>query len=149
MVLRVCRQVLGDEHDAQDASQATFLVLAARAGSIGRRESVASWLHGVALRVAARARLAASRRRAQKRRGGEMMAARLGVGQTSDDRRDEERWSRLHDELGRLPESFRTPIILCYLEGLTQEQAAAQLRCPLGTIQSRLARGRGEVEDAA
>ena len=75
-----------------------------------------------------------------------MMAARLGVGQTSDDRLDEERWSRLHDELGRLPESFRTPIILCYLEGLTQEQAAAQLRCPLGTIQSRLARGRAKLK---
>ncbi len=146
MVLRVCRQVLGDEHDAQDASQATFLVLARRAGSIGRRESVASWLHGVALRVAARARLAASRRRARERRGGEMMAARLGIGNTSDDRTDEERWSRLHDELGRLPESFRTPIILCYLEGLTQEQAAAQLRCPLGTIQSRLARGRAKLK---
>jgi Sigma-70 region 2 len=70
MVLRICRQVLGNEHDAQDASQATFLVLARRAGSIGRRESVASWLHGVALRVAARARLAASRREARERRGG-------------------------------------------------------------------------------
>ena len=76
MVLRVCRQVLGDEHDAQDASQATFLVLARRAGSIGRRESVASWLHGVALRVAARARLAAARRRARERRGAQSMAAR-------------------------------------------------------------------------
>ncbi len=62
MVLRICRQVLGDPHDAQDASQATFLVLARRAGSIGRRESVASWLHGVAVRVAAKARQAESRR---------------------------------------------------------------------------------------
>ncbi len=69
MVLRVCRQVLGDEHESQDASQATFLVLARRAGSIGRRESVASWLHGVALRVAARAQLAASRRRAASAEG--------------------------------------------------------------------------------
>ena len=141
MVLRVCRQVLGDEHDAQDASQATFLVLARRAGSIGRRESVASWLHGVALRVAARARLAGARRRARERRGGEIMAAgscdrrRRGAGGTT------RAGHLLHDELGRLPQSFREPLVLCYLEGLTQEQAAAQLRCPLGTVQSRLRTG--------
>jgi multidrug transporter EmrE-like cation transporter len=72
MFLRVCRQVLGDEHEAQDASQVRFLVLARRGGSIGRRESVASWLHGVALRVAARARR--PRRRARERRGGERIA---------------------------------------------------------------------------
>ncbi len=139
MVLRVCRQVLGDEHEAQDASQATFLVLARRAGSIGRRESVASWLHGVALRVAARARLAASRRRARERRGGERMAARRVVEIEIGADESQERWAKLHDELGRLPDSFREPLVLCYLEGLTQEQAAAQLRCPLGTVQSRLA----------
>ncbi len=140
MVLHVCRHVLGNEHDAQDASQATFLILARRAGSIGRRESVASWLHGVALRVAARARLAAARRRARERRGAEIMAAPqvgqndVGVGESP------ESYAALHDELGRLPESFREPLVLCYFEGLTHEQAAAQLRCPLGTVQSRLAR---------
>jgi RNA polymerase sigma factor (sigma-70 family) len=144
MVLRVCRQVLGDEHDAQDASQATFLVLARRAGSIGRRESVASWLHGVALRVAARARLAAARRRVRERRGGEIMAARQIIEIGADE--STERYAQLHAELGRLPQSFREPLVLCYLEGLTQEQAAAQLRCPLGTVQSRLARGRAKLK---
>ena len=146
MVLRVCRQVLGDDHHSQDASQATFLVLARRAGSIGRRESVASWLYGVALRVAAKARVAAARRRAHERRGGEIMAARQAAGVAIEEATDPDRWAKLHDELGRLPESFREPLILCHLEGLTQEQAAAQLRCPLGTIQSRLARGRAKLK---
>src|SRR5207237_1053872 len=106
MVLRVCRQVLGDAHAAQDASQATFLVLARRARAITRRESVGSWLHGVALRVAAKARVAASRRRAHERRGGAMAAGRAG-GADGD-----ERWAELHEELGRLPERFRAPLVL-------------------------------------
>ena len=145
MVLRVCRRVLADEHDAEDAAQATFLVLARKAGSIGRRESVACWLHGVAIRVAARARLAAARRQARERRGGEIMAANQAVRSQSDCYEDIDRWIQLHTELDRLPESFRSPVVLCYLEGLSQEQAAAQLRCPLGTIQSRLARGRAKL----
>src|SRR5262249_31242399 len=114
MVLRVCQHVLGDEHAAQDASQATFLVLARRAGSIARRDSVGSWLHGVALRVAAKARVAAARRRAHERRGGAMAAERGGAA-------GEEHWEELHAELGHLPERFRAPLVLCYLEGLTQE----------------------------
>ena len=144
MVLRVCRQVLGDEHEAHDASQATFLVLARRAGSIARRESVGSWLHGVALRVAAKARISAARRRARERRGGEMAAGRAvdSVGAVEGG----ERWAELHEELGRLPDAFRAPLVLCYLEGLTQEQAAAQLRWRLGTLQSRLARGRAKLK---
>ncbi len=146
MVLRVCRQALGDEHDAQDASQATFLVLARRASSIGRRESVASWLHGVALRVAARVRLANARRRLRERRGAETMVARLVVQNEIGAGESPDRYTELHDELGRLPASFREPLVLCYLEGLTQEQAAAQLRCPVGTIQSRLARGRAKLK---
>jgi RNA polymerase sigma factor (sigma-70 family) len=144
MVLRVCRQVLGDQHDAQDASQATFLVLARRAGSIGRRDSVACWLHGVALRVAAKLRQAESRRRARELRGGEAMTARHDNAIETDEGRESR--AVLHNELGRLPESFRKPLVLCYLEGLTQEQAAAQLRCPLGTVQSRLARGRAKLK---
>jgi RNA polymerase sigma-70 factor (ECF subfamily) len=144
MVLRVCRQVLGDEHAAQDASQATFLVLARRAGAITRRDSVGSWLHGVALRVAAKARVAAARRRAHERRGGSMAAGRLGTGEAEAEHGEE--GAQLHEELGRLPERFRTPLVLCYLEGLTQAQAATRLRCPLGTVQSRLARGREKLK---
>ncbi len=146
MVLRVCRQVLADEHDAQDASQATLLVLARRADAIHGRESVASWLHGVALRVAAKARVAAARRRAHERRAGSMLAAAHEIEPGFDFVPDCERWQWLHDELGRLPESFRSPVVLCYLEGLTQEQAAIQLRCPIGTVQSRLARGRAKLK---
>ena len=143
MVLRVCRQVLGDEHDAQDASQATFLVLARRAGSIARRDSVASWLHGVAVRVSAKARSSAMRRRARERRRVEMEAVRPVESDTIE---GGERWAELHEELGRLPDAFRAPLVLCYLEGLTQEQAAAQLRWRLGTLQSRLARGRAKLK---
>jgi RNA polymerase sigma-70 factor (ECF subfamily) len=146
MVLRVCRQVLRDETDAEDAAQATFLVLARRAASIGRRESVGCWLHGVALRVAAKARVAASRRRAHELRGGAMRTALHCALGGIDGIENDEAAARLHEELGALPRSFREPLILCYLEGLTQEQAAAQLRCPLGTIQSRLARGRAKLK---
>ncbi len=146
MVLRVCRQVLRSEEDAEDAAQAAFLVLARRAGSISRRESVGCWLHGVALRVAAKARAAASRRRAHELRGGEMRTSGHVVDADLGAVENQEDWVRVHNELGALPRSFREPLILCYLDGLTQEQAAAQLRCPLGTIQSRLARGRAKLK---
>jgi RNA polymerase sigma factor (sigma-70 family) len=146
MVLRVCRQVLADDHDAEDAAQATFLVLARRADSIGRRASVASWLHGVALRVAAKARVAAARRRKHEERGGMMRTDSHVVEHDLERIDDSERWAKLHDELARLPDAFRQPLVLCYLEGLTQEQAADLLRCPVGTIQSRLARGRAKLQ---
>jgi RNA polymerase sigma factor (sigma-70 family) len=145
MVLRLCRQILRGEEDAEDAAQAAFLVLARRAGSISRRESVACWLHGVALRVAGKARAAATRRRAHELRGGEMRTAGHIVDADLEAVENHDDWAALHDELGSLPQSFRDPLILCYLDGLTQEQAAAQLRCPLGTIQSRLARGRAKL----
>jgi RNA polymerase sigma factor (sigma-70 family) len=146
MVLRVCRQVLGDDHDAEDAAQATFLVLARRARSIGRRASVASWLHGVALLVAAKARVAAARRRKHEERGGMMRTGSHVVEHDWESIDDPERWAKLHEELARLPDAFRQPLVLCYLEGLTQEQAASTLRCPLGTLQSRLARGRARLK---
>ena len=138
MVLRVCRQVLRDETDAEDAAQATFLVLARRAQSISRRESVGCWLHGVALRVAANARTAAARRRTHELRGAAMRTAGHVVDADLKAIEEHDDWAKLHDELSILPRSFREPLVLCYLEGLTQEQAAAHLRCPLGTIQSRL-----------
>ncbi|MDR3639370.1 MAG: sigma-70 family RNA polymerase sigma factor [Isosphaeraceae bacterium] len=141
MVLRICRQILHDEHAAEDAFQATFLVLARRSRSIAKRESVASWLYGVALRVAAKARAAASRQRWHERRCAEVAATRSGT-EPGDNS-----WAELHEELARLPEAFRAPLVLVYLEGHTQEQAAAHLRCPLGTVQSRLARGRAKLKE--
>ncbi len=146
MVLRVCRQILARDEDAEDAAQATFLVLARRARSISRRESVACWLHGVALRVAAKARTAATRRHAHEVRGGEMRSGVQVVDAELAAIDDHDDWAKLHDELRTLPESFREPLILCYLEGLTQDQAAAHLHCPIGTIQSRLARGRAKLK---
>ena len=131
MVLRVCRHILRSEDDAEDAAQATFLVLAHRAGTIGRRESVSCWLHGVALRVAAKARTAATRRRAHEQRGGEMRTAGHVVERDLQAVEDHDDWAALHQELDQLPKSFRDPLILCYLDGLTQEQAAAQLRARL------------------
>ncbi len=146
MVLRVCRHVLPSEEDAEDAAQATFLVLARRAPSISRVESLACWLHGVARRVAANVRVAHARRRALEQREGELRAAGHVVHGDFEAIENHDDWARLHDELGSLPRSFREPLILCYLDGLSQEQAAAQLRCPLGTVQSRLARGRAKLK---
>ena len=136
MVLRVCRSLLRDEHEAHDAFQATFLVLVRRASRLWVRDSLGPWLHQVACRVASCARSAAARRRRNERRAVELAAHPSG-----DEARDDLR-PILHEEIGRLPEHFRAAIVLCCLEGLTQEQAARQLGWPLGTVQSRLARGR-------
>jgi len=141
MVLQVCRNALGDATDAQDAFQATFLVLVRRCGSIRRLDSVGGWLYGVACRVAARARVDAARRRAAERRG----ALRVVEAVEPNDRGEPEQAEfspALQEEVRRLPEKYRSVVVLCYWQGLTQEQAAAQLGCPLGTVRSRLARAR-------
>ena len=144
-VFHVCRRILGDRHDAEDASQAVFLVLARQARSIRQTDSVASWLYGVASRVAARARLDAARRRLhESRRAEEAIAAdRFDRG----DREGADAWPELYQELGRLPERFLRPILLCHLEGLSYQQAAERLGCPVRTVQSRLARGRERLRD--
>jgi RNA polymerase sigma factor (sigma-70 family) len=144
MVLRVCRAVLGDRHEAEDAFQATFLVLASRARSIRRGDSVGSWLHGVALRVANRERRRAARRRHHERRHAEMTAsteADPGRGARPADEVDHV----LHEEIGRLPEKYRRPVVLCYLEGLTHDQAADQLGWPVGTVRRRLSGARDRL----
>src|SRR5262249_38741869 len=113
MVLGVCHHTLGHLHDAEDAAQATFLVLAKRAGSIRRADSLASWLVGVALKVSSKSRARSAHRRAIEREGAEMKALAAGSEMPPESR------SELYEELDRLPERFRAPIVLCHLEGLT------------------------------
>jgi RNA polymerase sigma factor (sigma-70 family) len=137
MVLRVCRQVLQDSDDAEDAFQATFLVLFRKAGSVGRPALLGNWLYGVAYRVARRAKAQQVCRRRHERASGMMKA--LQVTQPSA---DAELGPLLHEEVNRLPAKYRVPIVLCYLEGKTKEEAARELGWPAGTVSGRLARAR-------
>jgi RNA polymerase sigma factor (sigma-70 family) len=144
MVLRVCRQVAGDRHTAEDAFQTTFLVLARRAGSIRSPELLAPWLHGVALRTARAARMRAARSRRREVGAAEALPAEPIARGTSPDwpmiRREE--LEVLHDEIARLPEPYRAVVVLCELAGLTYQEAAARLCCPVGTVGVRLRRAR-------
>jgi RNA polymerase sigma factor (sigma-70 family) len=137
MVLGVCRHILTQHQDAEDAFQATFLVLARKAGSIRDRRVLARWLYEVAYRIAMRARTNGVRRRTHERQGGEM-AATVSV--------DNHGWIELrpvlHEEVNRLPEKYRLPVILCYLEGKTNEEVADLLQWPVGTVKGRLSRAR-------
>ncbi len=139
MVLRVCRNLLRNPDDAQDAFQATFLVLVQRSGSIRQLESVGGWLYGVACRVAARARAETARRRKVEERGA--LRVVMAVEPSTNDESDQaELGPIVQEEVRRLPEKYRAVVVLCYWQGLTHEQAAVQLACPLGTVRSRLAR---------
>jgi RNA polymerase sigma factor (sigma-70 family) len=138
MVLRVCRAILGDD-DARDAFQATFLVLVRRMRRIDRARSVGPWLFGVARKTAVRARADAAKRRAREREAAEARAR-------ADDR-PAESWAELYEELDRLPERYRAPLVLCHLQGCSVEQAADRLGCPRGTILSRLSRGRDQLRE--
>jgi RNA polymerase sigma factor (sigma-70 family) len=137
LVWRVCRTVLPQLHDAEDAFQATFLILIRKAASIGRPELLANWLYGVAHRVALRARKTLTRREAHEQQG-EVMLAELVV----DESAEEDLQPLLQEELQRLPAKYRSPMVLCYLEGQTNEEAARQLHWPVGTLKVRLLRGR-------
>jgi RNA polymerase sigma factor (sigma-70 family) len=137
MVLGVCRRVLGNAHDVEDAFQATFLVLVRQAATIRRRGVLGAWLHGVAFRVARKAQVRAARRRARERAAARPAAVDPGE---EADRRDLRRV--LDEEVSRLPDRYRLPLVLCYFEGLTKEQAARELGCPHGTVSTRLARAR-------
>ncbi len=134
MVLGVCRRVLRNEHDAQDAFQATFLVFVLKAASVIPREALANWLYGVAYRTALGARTADTRRRAKER----AMPKREPL--------EEDPWEELRplldQELNRLPDKYRLPIILCDMEGESRKHAAQRLGWPEGTLSGRLARGR-------
>jgi RNA polymerase sigma factor (sigma-70 family) len=137
MVLGVARRVLHHEQDAEDVLQATFLILARKAGSIRKRGSVGSWLHGVAHRLAVEAKGQAIRRQTRERQAGAMRHK-----QTNREGAWQELEETLDQALARLPERYREAVVLCCLEGKTQEEAARQVGCPLGTVRSRLARGR-------
>jgi RNA polymerase sigma factor (sigma-70 family) len=139
MVLTVCRQVLGDAHAAEDAFQATFLIMLRRSGSLRVREpgSLGPWLHGVAYRIALKARQGIARRRVRERR-----AAMPTVGGPSAALEQGELHALLHEEVNRLPAKYRAPVVLCYFEGRTHNEAAAALQWPVGTVRGRLARAR-------
>ncbi len=136
MVLATCRRVLGDAHAAEDAFQATFLILARKARSVRRGGALAGWLHRVALRVAGRAKQSAARRAWHERRAAIATVTGPPDGPASELR------AVLDEELNRLPAKLRLPVVLCYLEGQTTAEAARQLGCPRGTVLSRLATAR-------
>jgi RNA polymerase sigma factor (sigma-70 family) len=143
MVLDVCRLLLRDQHHAEDAFQAVFLVLARRARSVRDPDLLANWLYGVTLRTARKARV----RRARHRKKEQDEAMRCPDPRAPADELaiDREQAEALHVEIDRLPRSFRLPIVLCYFEGLTLDEAARRLRCPAGTLRSRLARAREKL----
>jgi len=138
MVLAVCRHVLRQHHDAEDAFQATFLVLARKASSIRARNVLARWLHEVAYRIALRARATAAQRQSYEKRG---TTRTLDVTDDPTRAADDLR-PVLHEEVRRLPEKYRTLVVLCYLEGKTNEEAARLLQWPIGTVKGRLYRAR-------
>jgi RND family efflux transporter MFP subunit len=144
LVLGVCRRVLHDSHDAEDAFQAAFLTLARKARAIVRREAVAGWLYRVAYRIALGARTARLRRSGREK---PLEAAATVAAPADPALQPEQRelWAVVDEEVNRLPEKFRAAAALCYLEGKSVEEAAVQLGCPRGTVASRLARARKQL----
>src|SRR4051812_29658625 len=137
LVLGVCQRVLGNSSDAEDAFQATFLVLVRKGRTLRQPEQLASWLYGVAQRTARKLKSKALLRNEKERQASAMS--------TKTDARDmtlHELQAVLDDEISRLPEKYALPLVLCYLEGKTNAQAAAQLGWPEGSMSRRLSRGR-------
>jgi RNA polymerase sigma factor (sigma-70 family) len=136
----VCQRILPHRPDAEDAFQATFLLLTRKAGCIRKRESVGAWLHGAAYRIAAKARTESARRHKQERLASQADPPAVGF---------EAAWRELQgvldEELQRLPKKQRAALLLCYLEGRTHEEAARQLGWPVGTVKSTLARARDRL----
>jgi RNA polymerase sigma factor (sigma-70 family) len=141
LVLGVCRRVLGHEQDAEDAFQATFMVLARKAKAISRSASTGGWLYRVAYRLAIKLKTRKARRHMHEHEVPDLPAP---------DENPEWAWREvrvvLDEEINRLPQKYRVPFILCYLDGKTNEQAAQQLACPVGTLTSRLSWARKRLQ---
>ena len=137
MVFGVCRRLLPHVQDAEDAFQATFLILVRKAASIGQPELLGNWLYGVAIRVATRARLLASRRQTR-----EVVDRGHGAVATLEPVESSDLSGTVVEEVGRLPAKYRIPVVLCYLEGHSNDAAADELGCPVGTLKTRLFRAR-------
>jgi len=138
MVLNVCQRILKDSHDAEDAFQATFLVLIRKAASLGNRELLGNWLYGVALRAALKMKQAKLRRRFKE---GQVRA----MSSTRSSAFSAEQIEGLDHELAKLPQKYRAAIVFCDLEGMTRVQAARKLGWPIGTLNWRLAKARSIV----
>lgn len=141
-VLGVCRQILGDSPEVDDVFQSTFLLLARKAGSIRDPSALGPWLHGVAHRIAVRSRLRARRGWSPGLAGVELRDPRI-----EDDLDRRELRQVLHEEIDRLPERLRRPVLLCYVDGRTNLEAARILDCPASTIKDRLGRAREILRD--
>jgi RNA polymerase sigma factor (sigma-70 family) len=137
LVLSVCRRVLKNLHDAEDAFQATFLVLVRKAASIGKRELLANWLYGVAYRTAMKSRSATNRKRAKEQQVAELPQREAPAEEMPDELI---RW--LDHELIRLPDKLRLPVVCCDLQGMSRKDAAGKLGWPIGTLNWRLAKAR-------
>jgi len=137
MVQGVCRRILGDAHAAEDVFQAVFLVLVRKAATIRRPELLANWLYGVAFRIARKARIKAIRNEARER-----WAEKMPTREQFLDLEWGELKQVLDEEMNQLPEKYRAPLVLCYLQGQTNAQAAAQLGWPTGSMSERLSRAR-------
>ncbi len=142
MVMSVCRGILRDPNDAEDAFQATFLLLVRKAGSIRRRDALGGWLHRIAYRVAIQANASASRRRLHERHAGQVGFTVIQTASAFS----QELVAALHEEIARLPEKHRLAVVLCDLQAIPQVQAARQLRWSERTLRNRLSEGRERLK---
>jgi RNA polymerase sigma factor (sigma-70 family) len=147
-VLGVCRRVLGNVHDAEDAFQAVFLVLARKVKAVRPPGAVGGWLYGVAVRTANKARVAMARRRRREMIAATNSTSRGGKRQPEDSRVEAELRAALDEEIGKLPDPLRAVVVLCDLHGRTRAEAATELRSPEGTIAARLHRARKKLGEA-
>jgi RNA polymerase sigma factor (sigma-70 family) len=142
-VMTVCRRVLNRCEDAEDAAQATFVAFIRNAGKIRNRRMLASWLYGVAYRIAYRMNAQSRRRRELHSRAG----GRVSPMRADDAAAFRELRQLLQDEVDQLPEDFRTLVVYSYLEGRSNEEVARSLGCPIGTVKGRLWRARGMLRE--